>query len=309
MGRSLMDKSILYHSLNCRLADKAVTVVAWAILSLAFPAGAVLRHARAVEPEHLNGLPGNDICLIRSRMTAESIDSEFIVSRHRIEHVFSGNRDMLSREFEYRHPKAGRITVSGPRYLSAAPKMGDTAIWLVKMRSGSVSPVVIPHWGISLPCIQRIDGNYQDVEALAVVLEECSSLRGPARLEFLRTQAGSKAPEVGHWAVFTIAQERAELYEKTLDHFIVSKDLSIGAQVALDEALVRVQGKLWQHSHLRLALLQNWMSVKLSTYEDAIVKHRLGEVVRLSERQGFGDEQQELVRSAFRLRFPSNAEE
>jgi hypothetical protein len=213
--------------------------------------------------------------------------------------VYGGRGIKIGAEFEYHHLPGARSVIDGPRPLKSMPKQGEKAIWMVTSNAaGKLAPLVGGRWGISFPSRMGIDKQYADVENLAALQEEWQSVPAKDRLDFLKEKASSKSALLGHWAITTMSVDKPELYRSALDHFINRKDLTVGAQVALDQELVAAQGDLWQQSDSRFRVVQSWMAADLTSYELSIVKQHLSRMLGAPGKLGFSDERQAKMREA-----------
>src|SRR5690349_15114647 len=96
--------------------------------------------ARAGENRHLNGLPDANYVLARATMLGQHEADGYLICRYKVEYVYAGPVGLQIGDFEYRHPSPDRTIGSGPRYLSEPPKVGDTAIWLIRCDGAKAVP-------------------------------------------------------------------------------------------------------------------------------------------------------------------------
>ena len=255
----------------------------------------------ADEGERLAGLPEPRIYLVKTRVMGTYELKGKMVALHSVEHVYGGNELKVGAEFEYKHVAERKVVTGRQAFLPSLPQQGEKAIWVVKCNeAGKATPVFGSKWGIWFPSREGVDKQYADVERLAAVHEELQSVPAKNRLEFLAGKASSDSPLIGHWAIATIAFERPELYWRALDQLINRKDLAVGAQVALDEALLAVQGDWWQQSDTRFTMAESWMAAKLTPYERSLTIQHLSRVVNTPDKLGFSDQRQEKMKEALR---------
>ena len=233
------------------------------------------------------------VLLVQATVTEIKDQEVRSIATVKISHVFRGPRRLIGNTF-----LVGTADIPPEGYDGTiTPRLNarENGLWLLR----EIGDTII-HWrGSDLPIAwparkgitPRYEQAHQLAEAIEQVLKEASEEK---QLRLLEAYAVDQTPEVSAWAVtvlgdLTIDEQLAGFLKRLLRN----EQVTVTGQVALDEALLKIEKRDWQRSPERLRLLKTWVSANLSRYEADRVFRRLDLLAQHPKYEGI--EQAELI--------------
>ncbi|HEX8204221.1 MAG TPA: hypothetical protein VF590_27330, partial [Isosphaeraceae bacterium] len=179
------------------------------------------------------GLPRVD-ALVRAQVQEVRKDEQFNTSILRIEHIYSGQRDLIGRTFT-------AYTLTGS-YLSGQsidpqPTLGEVGIRSVRRVEDGITAVHPGgqgsfQWPSLFPARKGLHPRFEQAETLAEVIGAASRLPVAERPAFLRRHVTSEVSEVASWAVYALAEADPAAVDALVRGLASNDRITIGGQVA-----------------------------------------------------------------------------
>ena len=230
---------------------------------------------------------GEDKCLPKILVLAKVAKVEErtkgeLSSTLEITRVFRGSPDLIGKKFSVISCKPGRA--GGLLAVVFVPPLeeGEVGIWPLHVPQGDQSPLIAwdsfyprQYFHGPSPARKGTSERYEQALAWAEAVEAFSKADPNEQPALLRKYAVSDVPEVSAWAIHAIAVLKPPDFAEFLENLVSNQQLSVDAQVALDEVLSDLKGESWQQSEQRVDLLQKLVSRKVEEREARIAFGRL----------------------------------
>jgi len=199
----------------------------------------------------------------------------------RITHVYKGPPDLKEQAFKVSASKSGQ----GSYGFAFSPPLnrGETGIWLVKLEvnSGIIPDLTMGRLNVRLPSRQEEpNSRYSQAKAWAESVELATKTAPEDRLDLLKKLSLNEISEISAWAIGVIAETNSAETTAFFNDLLSNYELSVGAQIALDNALSNMEGSNWQTSEKRFDLLKRWAGGKYTEYDASQIASRFSAVVK-----------------------------
>lgn len=177
--------------------------------------------------------------------------------------TFAVTRTYLAREgsvagfqVAYSNPEGS----SGPE-LWPPPSTGETSLWALRIgENGKWDVSCKSHFGTFWPVRDTEGSRYAQAKKLAETVEEVLAQDRASQLQTLRRSAFGDVPLVACWAISCLGNAQAGAGNEILEELSGNwEKLSVAAQIALDESLVKAWGDRWIRSAGRANMLSGWV--------------------------------------------------
>lgn len=227
-----------------------------------------------------SGLFGEEMALVTATVVSVADVGQIIACEIRIDYVYWGPKRLAGQRVKMRVAK--RVGEGSRHFVFPPLAVNETGIWAVKLTPDG--PVVYfgGMYATEFPTRKGVDGEFAEVKAWAETIEKLSKLNRADRVKELKTLSSSVARRVSVWAIAALADGEGPDAIDFFHELLEQERLPIVAQVAIDEALMKIDRTKWQKSPNRSRVIGRWVRGKLSSGDattafrrlDALAQHR-----------------------------------
>ena len=168
---------------------------------------------------------------------------------------------------------------------------GESGIWLLRERGGTWRVTYDEYFGFDWPVRKGVHESFDRASEFALAVSRTAEAGGYRdRFERLKQYVNHPSSEISAWAVQVLSDHRAIRSEVAsfLEELVANeRELTLDAQLELDEALLRLSGEPWRGSDLRRKLVRRSVESELSADEAERLIRRLNFLVQQGTRWGF----------------------
>jgi len=245
--------------------------------SLAIPIAICLSAGAGIAAEKTPPItqPVSDgIALVRAITVKTQERNGMVEGTLRVRDIYWGDHKVRGREFVAMSSVSRDSTTGGD--LHPPLKQGEEGIWLVRVKGGDeLVPIRSYRWGVYWPVREKVTQRYKQAKELAQMLHRVHNAETVERRNMLRKFAVNNIPEVSICAIHMLSRIKLEGAKAFLEGLLTNKGLSISGQVAVDEALVKLDRHKWLESPNRTKLFEQWVAGKRDSFDASRVIGRI----------------------------------